>query len=149
MIVGEGPGEQEDLQGRPFVGPAGNLLDLALVTAQLGRGHVFIANTVKCRPPGNRNPTKEEMDACFPFLKQQIETIQPDLIIALGKVAAEYLLDRQVKITKEHGELDFLPTGGCVMIVLHPAYVLRNQKDEVKQSFFDAFNGARQIVYGV
>lgn len=148
MFVGEGPGETEDLEGRPFVGRAGDLLNQALVRANLDREDVFITNVVKCRPPGNRNPTTEEMQSCSPYLTKQIATINPKLIVLLGKVAAEFLLQRPVKITKENGKLDFLTGGTCVMTVLHPAYVLRNQQPEVRESFFRAIQDARNIAYG-
>lgn len=150
MLIGEGPGEKEDLQGRPFVGRSGALLDEALV-ASFGdefEKWVYITNMVKCRPPGNRNPTDKEIDACSPFLKEEFGIVEPKLLVVLGKVAAEGLLQRPVKITKEHGHLDFLDDGQAVMICYHPAYVLRNQKPEIKQSFFQAFRDARRIAYG-
>lgn len=149
MFVGEGPGETEDLQGRPFVGRAGELLDEAFSSASIDRNQVFITNIVKCRPPGNRNPSQEEMKKCYPYLVNQISYIQPDLIVVLGKVAAEYILQRPVKITKENGRLEFFSSGLCVMTVLHPAYVLRNQKPEVRESFFQAIQDARNIAYGI
>jgi len=147
LFVGEGPGEQEDLEGLPFVGRAGELLNEGLARAGMSRNEVFITNIVKCRPPGNRNPHQKEMEACAGYLKAQIEAIQPALIVALGKVAAEYLLQREVKITRENSKLDFLPDGTTVMTVYHPAYVLRNQKQEVREAFFSAFEYARELVY--
>ena len=150
MFIGEGPGETEDQQGRPFVGRAGELLKEAFQRAGIAREEVFITNIVKCRPPGNRNPNQSEMDQCYPYLINQLSYVQPDLIVILGKVAAEYLLQRPVKITKEHGKLEFLPSfsGLCIMTVLHPAYVLRNQKPEIRESFFQAIQDARNIAYG-
>jgi DNA polymerase len=148
MFIGEGPGEQEDLQGLPFVGRAGELLNEGLARAGLTREEVFITNLVKCRPPGNRNPHQGEIDACAGYLKAQIAAIQPELIVALGKVAAEYLLQRPVKITREHGSLDFLEDGTCLMTVYHPAYVLRNQTSEVREAFFSALKDASEIAYG-
>ncbi len=156
LFIGEGPGQTEDLKGRPFIGRSGELLDKALVAADLSRTDVFITNIVKCRPPGNRNPTQEEMDACYPFLMNQIRYIRPNVIVVLGKVAAEYILERPVKITKEQGKIDFLPdfwrgvVGGIAIIpILHPAYVLRNNKPEVIQSFYQAIQDARNIAYGL
>lgn len=148
MIIGEGPGEKEDLKGIPFVGKAGELLDEALQRAGLYPGHVYITNVVKCRPPNNRNPAQKEMNECFPFLQQQLEVIQPQLIVALGKVASEYLLKRPVKITRENGLLDFMEDGTAVLLVYHPAYVLRNQHPKVKDAFFQAIQDARNIAYG-
>jgi len=135
LFVGEGPGEEEDQDGRPFVGRAGKLLDEGLERASLDRKEVFITNIVKCRPPGNRNPTTEEMEACVGFLQAQIEILKPALIVTLGKVSAEFLLKRNVYITRENGHLDFMEDGTCVMTVLHPAYILRNQTEEVRERF--------------
>lgn len=149
MIIGEGPGATEDAEGRPFVGKAGALLNQALWQADLEREAVFITNVVKCRPPGNRNPVQEEMLACYPYLRKQIEIIKPNLIVVLGKVAAEFLLERPVKITKENGKLEFLPSGLGIMAVLHPAYVLRNQQPAIRDSFFQAIKDARNIAYGI
>ncbi len=157
LIVGEAPGEQEDLQGFSFVGRSGELLYEALGAADLNAigndssVQVYITNVVKCRPPGNRNPTKEEMEACYPNLQVQYTFQQPELIVVLGKVAAEFILQRPVKITKEHGNLDFINDGYKdvpVLICYHPAYVLRNQKPEIKQGFFQAIKDARRIAYG-
>lgn len=148
LFVGEGPGADEDREGRPFVGRAGGLLNEAFERAGLDRREVFIANIVKCRPPENRNPSAEEMDACAHFLEKQSEAIRPRLIVALGKVSAEFLLGRKVYATRENGHLDFMEDGTCVMIVLHPAYVLRNQTEEVRESFFQAIVNATSIAYG-
>lgn len=150
MIVGEGPGKDEDEQGLPFVGRSGDLLNKALVEA-FGSEFpkwTYITNMVKCRPPGNRNPTDGEVEACSPYLKEEFELVEPKLIVVLGKVAAERLLQRPVKITKEHGNLDFMNDGQPVLICYHPAYVLRNQKPEIKQGFFQAIQDARRIAYG-
>lgn len=148
LFVGEGPGEQEDLQGQPFVGRAGELLNEAISRAELKPIDYYITNVVKCRPPGNRNPTLPEMEACADFLKAQREVLKPELIVALGKVAAEYLLGRPVKITRENGAIDFLKDGTMVLIVLHPAYVLRNQAPAIRESFFGAIRDARVITGG-
>jgi len=149
MLIGEGPGRQEDLQGKPFVGRSGALLDEALV-ASFGSAfleYIYITNLVKCRPPGNRNPTSFEINDCSFLLKKEFETIKPNLIVVMGKVSAEEILQRPVTITKEHGNLNFLNNGKVVMVCYHPAYVLRNQTTEIKNSFFQAFHKARRIAY--
>lgn len=150
LILGEGPGLEEDRQGVPFCGRSGDLLDTALMEAggRAGRDNVFITNIVKCRPPENRNPTQLEINTCIPFLERQISSIDPCLILALGKVASEAILKRPVKITKEHGNLDFREDGRAVMICYHPAYVLRNQKTEIVQKFYETIQDARNIAYG-
>jgi len=155
MIIGEAPGEQEDRKGLPFVGRSGNLLNDALKEAFPGEyypGKIVIVNMVKCRPPDNRNPTRKEVEACYPNLQYQYSSLLPKLIVVLGKVAAEFLLERPVKITKEHGHLDFINDGFAdipVLICYHPAYVLRNQKPEIRQGFFQAIQDARRIAYGI
>jgi len=148
MFIGEAPGQEEDLQGLPFVGRSGELLDEALNRAQLPREYVFITNVVKCRPPGNRNPSKGEMEVCSSYLYTQIDAIRPELIVTLGKIAAEFLLQREVRITKENGLLDFWEDSVCLMTVYHPAYVLRNRQPEVKEAFFQAIQYAKEIAYG-
>ena len=125
MFVGEGPGEQEDLQGRPFVGPAGQLLDRMILAMQFTRTKVYIANIVKCRPPHNRNPEPEEADACRGYLARQIELIQPEVIVVLGAVAARFLLQRREGITRLRGH--WLGYNGIpVMPTFHPSYLLRD-----------------------
>ena len=146
LFVGEAPGEEEDKQGAPFIGKAGQLLNEGLRLAGIQRDEIFITNAVKCRPPGNRNPSDVETEACSKYLKEQLEILKPELVVVLGKVAAEYLLCREVKITKENGKLDFLDDGTAVLMVLHPAYVLRNQVEEVKKAFFDALKQAKELV---
>lgn len=130
LLVGEGPGAEEDEKGEPFVGQAGKLLDAMLAAISLKRGEdVYIANTVKCRPPGNRTPEPEEMAACFPYLERQIALIKPRLIIALGRPAAQTLLGQEVKIGAVRGKL--LEFRGIPLIVTyHPAYLLRNLHDK-------------------
>ena len=132
MLVGEAPGSEEDRLGEPFVGQAGRLLDnmLAAIGLQRGRG-VYIANTVKCRPPGNRTPEPAEIAACFPFLARQIELIAPKLIVALGRPAAQTLLNTEVKIGAARGRL-FQYSGIAVVVTYHPAYLLRNLPDKAK-----------------
>lgn len=146
LLVGEAPGEEEDKQGNPFVGKAGNLLNEGLRKAGIGREEIFITNAVKCRPPGNRNPSDVETEACSKYLKEQIAVLEPELVVVLGKVAAQALLGREVKITKENGTLDFLNDGTTVLMVLHPAYVLRNQTPEIKESFFSGLKQAKELI---
>lgn len=132
LLVGEGPGAEEDRKGEPFVGQAGKLLDAMLGAIGLSREEgVFIANAVKCRPPGNRTPATDELAACFPFLERQIELLQPGLIIALGRPAAQVLLNREIRISAERGTAhDY--KGIPLIVTYHPAYLLRNQNDKAK-----------------
>ena len=132
MFVGEGPGADEDMLGDPFVGMAGKLLDNMLAAIRLARGeNVYIANVVKCRPPGNRNPEPGEASACAPFLERQIELVKPKLLIALGRVAALNLLDREASIASLRGRvLDY--KGTPLIVTYHPAYLLRNLTDKAK-----------------
>lgn len=129
VFVGEGPGEQEDLQGRPFVGKAGQLLDRMIQAIGLQRDQVYIANVVKCRPPGNRNPETDEIEACSPFLFEQLDAIRPQVIVALGKFAAQTLLQTDQRITQLRGR--FYPYRGAqLMPTFHPAYLLRNPESK-------------------
>jgi len=132
MFVGEGPGAEEDARGEPFVGQAGKLLDNMLASISLKRGEkVYIANVVKCRPPGNRNPEPDEAAACAPYLDRQIALIGPKLIVALGKVAATRLLGREVSIASLRGKLlDY--QGRPLIVTYHPAYLLRNLGDKAR-----------------
>ena len=125
MFVGEGPGFDEDVQGRPFVGRAGQLLTKIIQSMGLQRSQVYIANIVKCRPPQNRNPETDEIDACHPFLLRQIEAIQPQIICALGTFAAQTLLKTSAKITALRGQV-FELDGIKVIPTYHPAFLLRN-----------------------
>jgi len=132
LFVGEGPGAEEDERGEPFVGQAGKLLDAMLAAIDLRRGdNVYIANTVKCRPPGNRTPEPDETAACWPFLARQIALIKPKLIVALGRPAAQTLLQTEVKIGAARGQL-FEHGGIPVIVTYHPAYLLRNLPDKAK-----------------
>lgn len=132
LFVGEGPGAEEDARGEPFVGQAGKLLDSMLAAIDLKRGNdVYIANAVKCRPPENRTPLPEETETCRPFLQRQIELIQPRLIVALGRPAAQTLLQSEVKIGAARGQL-FDYAGIPVIVTYHPAYLLRNLADKAK-----------------
>ena len=132
LFVGEAPGAEEDRQGEPFVGQAGKLLDNMLKAIQLKRGqNVYIANVLKCRPPENRDPQGEEVMQCDPFLKRQVELIKPKLIVALGKFAAQSLLNSQSTIAALRGKLhDY--HGVPVIVTYHPAYLLRNLPDKAK-----------------
>lgn len=132
LFLGEGPGAEEDQRGEPFVGQAGKLLDSMLAAIELRRGEdVYIANAVKCRPPGNRTPEVDEMDACRHFLERQIELIRPRLIVALGRPAAQTLLGGEVKIAAARGRLHERQ-GIPVIVTYHPAYLLRNLPDKAK-----------------
>jgi uracil-DNA glycosylase family 4 len=132
LFVGEGPGAEEDAKGEPFVGQAGKLLDNMLVSIGLKRGkNVYIANVVKCRPPGNRNPEPTEAAACEPYLARQIELIQPKLIIALGKVAAHQLLATQAAVGSLRGKLHSYRDIPLI-VTYHPAYLLRTLSDKAK-----------------
>lgn len=132
LFVGEGPGAEEDEKGEPFVGQAGKLLDAMMAAIDIKRGEdVYIANSVKCRPPGNRTPEPEETAACWPYLERQIALIRPKLIIALGRPAAQTLLQQEVKIGSARGKLhDY--QGIPVIVTYHPAYLLRNLTDKAK-----------------
>ncbi len=132
LIVGEAPGAEEDRKGEPFVGQAGKLLDNMLAAIKLRRGQdVYIANVLKCRPPGNRDPHGEEVIQCDPFLKRQVELIQPKLIIALGKFASQSLLNTDATIASLRGRLHEY-NGVPVIVTYHPAYLLRNLPDKAK-----------------
>ena len=137
MFVGEGPGEQEDLRGEPFVGRAGALLDKMLLAAGFSRQtNVYIANMVKCRPPGNRDPKPEEVEACIGYLRSQVRLISPEYIVCLGRVAAQSIIDPKFKVTLQHGE--FVQKAGVwLMGTFHPAALLRNPNQ--KPQAFDDF----------
>ena len=126
LFIGEGPGENEDLQGEPFVGRAGKLLDKMLAAVDLDRNtNIYIANIVKCRPPKNRDPLPEEQDACIDWLRNQVALIKPKIIVCLGRIAAMKIIKPEFKITKEHG-IFFNKKGTLIMATLHPAALLRN-----------------------
>ena len=125
MFVGEGPGEQEDLQGEPFVGPAGKLLDDMLSIIDIDRTKCYIANIVKCRPPRNRDPQETEQDACIGYLRNQFALVRPKVVVCLGRIAARRLIDTNYRITKEHG------TWVCrqntwFTAIYHPSALLRD-----------------------
>ena len=127
LFIGEGPGEQEDLKGEPFVGRAGRLLDDMLELIDLDRKKIYIANMVKCRPPRNRDPLNTEQDACAQWLEAQIELIKPRIIVCLGRIAAMKFIKPDFKITREHGQ--WFDRGGVkVMALYHPAALLRDPR---------------------
>ena len=132
LFVGEGPGADEDVKGEPFVGQAGKLLDNMLAAIQLKRGdNVYIGNIVKCRPPGNRTPEPDEIATCLPYLQRQIELIQPKIMVALGKTAANALLGKEASLASLRGRLhDY--HGIPLVIAYHPAYLLRSPGEKAK-----------------
>ncbi len=136
VFIGEGPGEEEDKQGRPFVGRAGQLLNLMMKAAGLNREDVFITNIVKCRPPKNREPEKDEIIACAPLLQKQLTIINPEIIVTLGKPAITALSGEKVAITKIRGRI-MLINGRKVLPTYHPAFLLRNpvKKREAWEDF--------------
>lgn len=129
MFVGEAPGRDEDLQGEPFVGAAGQLLDRMIEAMGLQRRDVYIANIVKCRPPRNRNPDPEEMAACGPFVRRQIAAVRPEALVALGRIAAHALLNTRTALGRMRGRWHDLE-GIPLMPTFHPAYLLRNPADK-------------------
>jgi uracil-DNA glycosylase family 4 len=132
MLIGEAPGAEEDRLGDPFVGQAGKLLDNMLAAIGLNRNeNVYIANVLKCRPPGNRNPEPQEVEQCTPFLKQQISLIRPKLIIAMGRFAAQTLLASDASIASLRGKV-YRYEGVPLIVTYHPAYLLRNLPDKAK-----------------
>lgn len=143
VFVGEGPGEEEDKQGVPFVGAAGQLLTKMIEAMKFSRDTVYICNVVKCRPPGNRNPEPDEIHACEPFLRAQLRVIKPRVIVALGKFAAQTLLREDTAITRLRGQwrtyegIDLMPT-------FHPAYLLRSP-DEKKKAWLDLQDVMRKL----
>jgi len=131
MLIGEAPGAEEDAQGEPFVGRAGQLLNAMLYAIKLTREDIFIANVIKCRPPDNRNPNNNEMASCNNFLQQQIELIKPKLIVAAGRVAAQHLLDTDTPIGKLRSQ-QFTYNNIPLIATYHPAYLLRKPSEKRK-----------------
>jgi uracil-DNA glycosylase family 4 len=136
MLVGEAPGRNEDLEGEPFVGAAGRLLDELLSSAGLSRGDIYIANVLKCRPPKNRDPKRDEIECCAPFLREQIRLIDPAVVVTLGNYATRSLLDTKAGITTLHGrpvDID----GRTVLPVFHPAATIydRTKRDDLFADF--------------
>jgi DNA polymerase len=134
LVVGEAPGAEEDRQGEPFVGRAGQLLDAMLRAIGLARGHnVYIANILKSRPPGNRDPAPEEVAACLPYLERQIELIRPRIILAVGRIAMQNLLGTQAPLGRMRGQVfEFGALKTALIVTYHPAYLLRKPEDKRK-----------------
>lgn len=133
LIIGEAPGHEEDLSGEPFVGRAGKLLDQMLIAVGLDRQGVYIANVLKCRPPGNRDPAKAEVAACRHYLLRQIELIQPKIVLAVGRIAAQILLATDAPLGRLRGCRHFLKDGTLPLVVTyHPAYLLRSPSQKGK-----------------
>jgi len=136
MFVGEGPGYNEDMQGRPFVGKAGQLLDKMIEAIKFKRKDVYIANIVKCRPPENRNPFDDESNACIDYLRWQVKLIEPKIIVCLGAVSAKSLINSELSISRQRGQ--FVKKGNIYfMPTYHPSYLLRNEsaKKDAWQDF--------------
>ena len=143
MLVGEGPGEQEDLKGEPFVGRAGKLLDDMLEMIYLDRTKVYICNIVKCRPPMNRDPLNTEQDACSAWLKAQMELVRPKIVVCLGRIAASALIDPEFRITRQHGQ--WFDIGGRKYIAIyHPSALLRDEHKR-PETFVDLREISRMI----
>ena len=143
MLIGEGPGEQEDRTGRPFVGPAGQLLDRMLLAIGLSRENVYICNIVKCRPPHNRDPLPAEQEACSPFLARQIALVEPRIIVCLGRIAAQGIMKADLRITREHGV--WYEHNGCMyMATYHPSALLRDESKR-PEAFEDLVKLRQQI----
>jgi DNA polymerase len=141
MFVGEGPGYHEDAQGEPFVGAAGKLLDKMLAAIGLDRQSVYIANVVKCRPPGNRDPLPDERAACMRWLRRQFLLIRPKIIVCLGRVAAQAIIDERFKITRERG-VWFERKGVSIIATFHPSALLRDE--DKKRPAWEDFKAIRQ-----
>ncbi len=143
MLIGEGPGRYDDVQGRPFVGPTGAMLDELLQTAQLKREEVYVANVLKCRTPGNRNPTAAEIQACAPWLRTQVQTVNPWLLITMGNFATQFILKTDAGITHLRGVVR--QTGRFLVVpVYHPAAALHNP--QLKQTLVTDFERIGQFV---
>lgn len=133
FFIGEAPGKDEDLQGKPFVGRAGRLLSEVIFSMGLSREDVFIANILKCRPPDNRDPMPEEVQQCFPYLEKQIELVKPKIIVAVGRIAAHSLLGNDLPMGKLRGKIHgFGPSEIPTLIIYHPAYLLRSPSQKKK-----------------
>lgn len=144
LFIGEGPGENEDLQGEPFVGRGGQLLDKLLAAVDLDRRtNIYIANTVKCRPPKNRDPKPEEQEACSEWLRNQVKLLSPKIIVCLGRISAMRYIKEDFKVTKEHGVF-FEKKGVLMMGTFHPAALLRNPNN--KPEAFEDFLKLREKI---
>ena len=143
VFIGEGPGQQEDLKGEPFVGRSGQLLDDMMAMIDLNRTNTFIANIVKCRPPGNRDPLPAEQAACGPWLEQQLALLSPKIIVCVCRIAAMYMIKPDFKISKEHGQW-FLQEGVHMTAIFHPAALLRDPSKR-PETFVDIKSLQRKI----
>lgn len=147
LFIGEGPGENEDLQGEPFVGRGGKLLDQYLAAIDLDRSrNIYIANMVKCRPPKNRDPLPNEQEACLPWLREQVRFLKPKIIVCLGRISAQRLIDKSFRVTRQHGQ--FIEKNGVLMMgTYHPASLLRNprQKPEAFEDFLALREKIREV----
>lgn len=147
MFIGEGPGENEDLQGEPFVGRGGQLLDKYLDAIGLDRKkNIYIGNMVKCRPPKNRDPKPEEQEACIGWLRNQVKLLRPKIIVCLGRIAAQRLIDPNFRVTRQHGQF-FDKNGTLMMGTFHPAALLRNPSQ--KPDAFEDFLALREKIHEV
>ena len=146
MFVAEAPGTQEDVQGIPFVGPAGRVLDILLASAGLTRQEIYITNIIKCHPPGNRDPKPEEQESCLPFLRAETALLKPPVIVCLGRIAAQKLIDPQFKITKQHGTWVYRK-GYWITAVYHPSAILRDPSklEETKKDFQSIIQKLQEI----
>lgn len=144
MFVGEGPGEQEDLKGEPFVGKSGQLLDKYLSLIDLDREkNIYIANIVKCRPPQNRDPKENEQNMCIDYLRQQVKIIRPRIIVCLGRIAAQRLISPEFRVTSQHGQ--FFEKGGMLFMgTFHPSALLRNENNKVPA--LEDFQALREMI---
>ncbi len=149
MFIGEGPGAEEDRQGRPFVGRSGELLTRMIHAIGLERSEVYICNVVKCRPPGNRDPQPEEAEACLPYLRAQVALVRPKVIALLGRVACRYTLRETVSITRDHGRW-FEQAGVWMMPTFHPSALLRDpaRKREAWEDFQKLRDKLREVQNG-
>jgi DNA polymerase len=146
IFIGEGPGETEDNFGRPFIGKAGQLLDKLIAKMGYDRESVFIGNIVKCRPPNNRDPLKDEVEACIPYLERQIQVLSPRVIVCLGKVAMNNLLDASFSITRERGKR-FEFQGIPVIATFHPSYILHQKsKEAISKAKWDMWNDMQTVL---
>jgi len=136
MFIGEGPGESEDLQGIPFVGRAGKLLDKYFEAVGIERDDIYIANILKCRPPQNRDPAPAEEEACIDYLRAQVKLIQPNIIVCLGRISGQRLMKPDLRITKEHG-IWVKKAGVMMTTVYHPSYLLRPNPQAREQMLTD------------
>ena len=146
MFIGEGPGEQEDLLGEPFVGAAGKLLDEMLSIIDLGRHNCYIANIVKCRPPRNRDPQEEEQESCIVYLRNQVALIKPKIIVCLGRIAAKKIIDPDYRITREHGQW-ICNNGVWMTAIYHPSALLRdlNKRPETFEDLLSIRNKYQEL----